>query len=95
MQIEDFEIKIKKFDREKNVVYVNLIICGELETRGWVVRYTTTKYSTNSAVWIVNPPSAKGRNKKTFWIVYLKNPSLWNLLQKKVIDEVKDYTDLL
>ncbi len=95
MNIEDFEIKIKKYDEEKNVVYVNVLVCGELETRGWVVRYTTTRFSTNIPVWIVNPPSVKGRNRRMFWIVHLKNPALWQLLQKKIIDVVKEYTDKL
>lgn len=94
MNIKDFEIKIKKFDREKNVVYVNLIICGELEIRGWVIRYTETKYS-KLPIWIVNPPSVRGRNKKTFWIAHLKNPELWHILEKQIINEVKNYTDLL
>lgn len=94
MNINDFEIKIKKFDREKNVVYVNLLVCSELEIRGLVIRFTETKYS-QLPIWIVNPPSVKGRNKKPFWIVYLKNPTLWQLLEKKIIDEVKEYTGLL
>jgi len=95
MKIEDFEIKIKKYDEKKKVVYVNLMVCGELETRGWIVRFTDTQYSHNIPVWLVNPPLAKGRNKKFFWIVYLKNPMLWQLLQKKIIDAVKEYTNLL
>jgi hypothetical protein len=94
MDINDFEIKIKKYDEKKNVVYVNLVIFKELEIRNWVVRYTETKYSSNP-IWLVNPPSVLGRNKKMFWIVYLKNPPLWKLLNKKIIDMVKEYTDLL
>jgi len=94
MKISDFEIKIKKYDEKKNVVCVNLIVFGELEIRNWVVRYTETRYSSNP-IWLVNPPSVKGRNKKIFWIVYLRNTPLWQLLQKKIVEVIKDYTNLL
>lgn len=95
MNINDFEIKIKKYDEKRQVVFVNVIICGELETRGWVVRYTKTIYSVDNPVWIANPPSVRGRNKKIFWIVYLKNSTLWQLLQKKITDKAIEYTNLL
>lgn len=95
MNIEDFEIKIKKYDREKNVVIVNLLVCGELEIRGYRVRYTTTRFSPNYPVWIASPPSVKGRNKTSFWIVRLKNPALWQKLEKKLIEEAGNYTNLL
>ena len=92
LHIEDFEIKIKKYDRDKNQVIVNLIVCEELEIRGFIVRYTSTKYST-SPIWIVSPPSVKGRNRFYFWIVNLKNPTLWESLQKEIINLVKEYTN--
>jgi len=95
MNIEDFEIKIKKFDEKKSVVYVNVIIHQELELRGFVARYGETKYSHSVPIWFVKPPSVLGRNKKSFYIVYLKNPTLWQLLEKKIIDSAKEYTDLL
>ena len=95
MNIDNFKIKIKKFDEKKNVVYVNLIVFEELEIRGFVVRFTETMYSKGIPVWLVNPPSTRGRNKKYFYFVYFKNASLWALLEKKIIDEVKEYTNLL
>lgn len=93
MNIEDFDIKIKKYNREKNVVIVNLLVLGELEMRGFIVRYTPTKHS-SSPVWIVSPPSIKMRNKVYFWIVQLKNPTLWEKLQKEMIRLAKEYTNL-
>ncbi len=95
MNIEDFEIKIKKYDREKNVVYINLLIYGIAEVRNFVIRYTETKHSPLHPVWVVNPPAVKGRGGKYFWIFKINDPALWELVQKKIIDEVKEYTDLL
>ncbi len=95
MNIEDFKIKIKKYDEKKSVVYVNVIAFDELEMRGFVAKYGETRYSQGIAIWFVKPPSVKGRNNKSFYIVYLKNPTLWQQLQKKIIDAAKEYTDLL
>lgn len=95
MNIEDFEIKIKKYDEEKNVVYVNLIICKVIEVRNFVVRYTETKYSPLQPVWVVSPPAVKGRDKKYFWIFILNDSALWRLLVKEIVDVVKEYTNLL
>ncbi|MCL6096285.1 MAG: hypothetical protein M1444_01180 [Patescibacteria group bacterium] len=93
MEIEDFEILIKKYDKEKNFVILNLLIKDELEVRGFICRYTTTKNSPMYPVWIVSPPSVKGRGKHFFWIINLKNPALWQKLQEKMIEMAKDYTD--
>ncbi|MBI4100798.1 hypothetical protein HY439_03630 [Candidatus Microgenomates bacterium] len=93
MNIEDFEIKIKKYDREKNCVIANVVVLGELELRGFVVRYTTTKYSTTYPVWIVSPPSVKGRNNNYFWVIKLKNDLLWQQLSKKLIEEANQYAN--
>ena len=95
MNIEDFEIKIKKYDEKKKVVYVNIIVHQELELRGFVARFCETKYSNGIPIWFVKPPSVKGRNNKSFYIVYLKNPTLWQLLEKKITDSAKEYTNLL
>lgn len=95
MKIEDIQIKIKKYDKEKNFVLVNLLICGVLELRGFVIRYTTTKKSPNSPVWLVNPPSVVGRNKKFFWIVRFTDSELWGRLKNRIIDEAKNYTNSL
>lgn len=95
MNINDFEIKIKKYDEKKGVAYVNVIVHQELELRGFVARYGETRYSQSNPIWFVKPPSVVGRNKKSFYIVYLKNPTLWQLLEKKIIDSAKEYTNLL
>jgi len=92
MKIEDFEIKIKKYDQNKNQVIVNINVCQELEIRGYVVRYRETKYS-SFPIWIVTPSAVRGRNKMFFHIVRLKNELLWGTLQKKIIDLVKEYVE--
>lgn len=43
MDIENIEIKIKKYDREKEVVILNLIYNSAIEERGWTVRLLETK----------------------------------------------------
>ncbi len=94
MEIDDFSIRIKKYDRSKNLVIVNLVICNEFVVRGYTVRYTPTKYS-SSPVWLVTPPCVKSRYKQYFWIAELKNTALWEILQKKIIDAVIEHTNLL
>ncbi|MCL4417340.1 MAG: hypothetical protein M1365_11685 [Actinobacteria bacterium] len=92
MEIQDFEIQPKKYDKGKNSVYVNIIVCGIFEIRGYVVRFTETQYSHGSAVWVVSPPSVRMRNKRYFWIVRLKDKELWKQLQELIIEKVKEYT---
>ena len=97
MTIEDIEIKIKKFDREKNYVLVNLLILNTIEIRGFVVRYTKTRY-TVSPIWIVNPPSIpsgkKGKYKIYFWVVEFKDPDFWEQLQQKIIHAAVLHTNI-
>lgn len=93
MNIDDFEIKIQKFDRVKNEVIVNIIVREDIELRGYTTRFTTTRYSSNP-IWIVSPPSIKGRNRVYFWVVRIKNPDLWKLLEEKIIEVVKEFTNL-
>jgi hypothetical protein len=93
MEIEDFEVIIKKYDKEKNVVLMNLLIKGELEIRGFVCRYTITKKSPLYPVWVISPPALKGRGGHYFWIANLKNPALWQKLQEKMTEMAKDYTN--
>ena len=93
LNIDDFDIKIKKYDRDKNEVIVNVTVGEILEIRGYRVRYTETKFSHGSAVWIVAPPAVRGRNKKWFWIVNMKDNELWSALQEKIILQTKLYTN--
>lgn len=95
MNIEDIEIKVKKYDKVKNFVIANILISKILEIRGFTVRYTTTKKSPNSSVWLVNPPSVVGRNKKYFWIVRFLDTELWAHLENKLIEEAKNYSNSL
>lgn len=90
MELGDFEIKIKKYNSDKNLVIVNLIVCQELEIRGFTVRYIETKYSHGLPVWIVTPPSIKSRN-KFFHIARLKNIELWQTLKQKIIEVTNEY----
>lgn len=94
MNIDDIEIKIKKYDRKKNLVIVNLTLLDTVEMRGFTVKYTTTKHSPISPVWLVTPPSVRGRNKMYFWIVRFRDSALWGKLEKKIIEMAKEYTNL-
>lgn len=92
--LDDIEIKIKKYDREKNNVIINLVIFEQLEIRGFRCNYMKTKYSNGNSVWIVNPPSIKGRNKTWFHIIRFKDSDLWQELEKRIIEDAKEYTNI-
>ena len=92
MNIEDFEIKIKKYDREKNVVIVHLLILKIIEIRGFIVRYALTRYSHGSPVWIVSPPSVR-IGKFYFWQFRCINLDLWKEIEKKMIELAIEYTN--
>lgn len=99
MNLEDIEIDIKKYDRVKNVVIVNLFVSKLIEIRGFIVRYTPTEKSPNQPVWIVNPPSipVKGKSKfKTiyFHVIRFKDLKFWYLLQEEIVRKVIDYTNI-
>ncbi len=96
MTIDDIEIKIKKYDREKQVVIVNLLLFEELEIRGYVARFTKTKYS-SYPIWLVSPPSVsvgRGKYTKRFWISEFKNSDFWEKLQQEIIHAVIKHTNL-
>lgn len=92
MNIDNIEIKIKKWDKtnEKNQVIVNLNILECLEIRGYIVRYITTKNSPIYPVWIVSPPSKKVKNKFWFHIVRFTDSRLWEKVEKKIVELVKN-----
>lgn len=91
--VDDIEIKIKKYDREKQVVIANMIISGTLEIRGFRIRYGRTKYSPNAPVWIASPPVIKTRG-GYFWIAEFKNADLWKELEKRLVNEARSYTNM-
>jgi hypothetical protein len=95
MTIEDFRIKIKKYDRINQVVISNVIVCDIIEIRGFVTRYAELKKSPYASQWIVSPPSVrmKGKSNKYFWIVNILDPELWHQLQEKIVQAVIDYTN--
>lgn len=88
INIDDFKIIVKKYDKGNNFVILNLLICGVIEVRGFRVRYTPTKHSINP-IWIVSPPSVKGRGGLYFWIFQLKNTILWQKLESRMIKEAQ------
>lgn len=94
LTIDDIEIKIKKYDGEKQVVIVNLLILNSLEIRGCRARYGRTKYSPNSSIWIVSPPAIKTRGGRYFWVVEFKDKDLWTKLEERIIKEVRTYTNI-
>lgn len=92
MSIEDIKIKIKKYDREKQVVIGNITIAEIFEVRGFRARFGRTKYSPSAPVWIVSPPSVKiGKN--YFWIFELQDKELWQQLSDEFIRQAKEYTN--
>lgn len=96
MNIEDFEIKIKKYDRENNLVIANIVVNKELEIRGYLVRFTATKHSLRP-IWIASPPTifiGKGKYKKAFWVVEMKTLGLWKELEKEIVRLAEEYTNL-
>ena len=96
MNIEDIEIKIKKYDRTKNYVLVNLLLFKELEIRGYVVRFTKTK-NTTTPIWLVTPPSVpigRGKYRKYFWITEFKDADFWEKLQQRIIHLAISHTNL-
>lgn len=95
INIDDFRIKIKKYDRIKSVAIVNVIICEMIEIRGYQTRYATLKNPPYTSQWIVSPPLIKKKKvSKPFWIVYLLDVNLWHELQKEIIEAVIEYTNL-
>lgn len=91
MNIDDFEIRVKKYDREKQVVILNILVQNVLEVRGFRARYGRTQRSLNSSVWIVSPPAVRvGKN--YFWIFILKDNELWQQLSERMIQAAKEYT---
>lgn len=92
MKIEDFEINIKTYNRKKGFVIINLLVLGELEIRGFRARYTTTKNSPSYPVWVISPPAVPIKS-KFFWIVRIKNSSLWQQLQGRIKEEAINYTN--
>lgn len=94
MNIDDFKIIIKKYDMEKSVVIVNVIVQDILEIRGFQVRYATFKKPPYASQWIVSPPSQRmKRSSKYFWFVQINDITLWYSLQEKIIVSVKEYTN--
>jgi hypothetical protein len=96
MNIDDFRIVIKKYDRVKQVVFSNVVVCETLEIRGYVTRYAELKKYPHTAQWIVSPPSVipKKKSGKYFWIINILNPELWHQLQQKIINAVVEETNI-
>lgn len=95
MTLDDIEIKIKTYDRKKNVVIVNLVIEETIELRGFTVRYVYTKDSPHTPIWVVSPPSVVGRNKKYFWIVNFIDSALWQQLREEIADRAREHANAL
>jgi hypothetical protein len=95
MNIDDIKIKIKTYDKQKNHVIANLVIRDTWEIRGYILRYTTTKYSPINPVWVVTPPSVKGRGKMYFHIVRCLDSALWQQVQARLIDLANEHANSL
>ncbi len=95
MDINDFEIIIKKYHQKKNCVIINLLILRIIEIRGFTVRYTPTKHSSGNSVWIANPPGLRGRGGHWFWIARILDSALWQKLEERMIKKARDYANSL
>jgi hypothetical protein len=94
MKIDDFEIIVKKYDKEKSCVIVNLLVFKVLEIRGFTVRCLTTKSSPTIPVYMVCPPSVKA-GKGWFWIVKFSDTALWQQLKEWMKCEAKKHVNSL
>lgn len=95
MNIDDFRIKIKKYDQPKQMVISNVIVSEIIELRGFITRYVELKNTPHIPQWIVSPPSVKikGKSNKYFWMVNILDPDLWHQLQEKIVQAVIEYTN--
>lgn len=93
MDIDNIEIKIKKYDREKEVVILNLIYNNVIEERGWTVRLLETKAEPRHSFWKITPPCKKIHKNKFFWICRILDKDLWTKLQEKIIETVENYPE--
>lgn len=94
MNIDDFKIQIKKYDRVRQVVTANVIVCELIEIRGYQTRFTETSRPP-SPRWVVSPPAVRkrGSSNKYFWIVKIMDTELWHQLYEKIIQAVIEYTN--
>ena len=93
MTIDDIEIKIKKYDREKEHVILNLIICKKLEIRGYTAKLLETKTEPRHSFWSVSPPCKERKDHTYFWIVEVPELDFWTQIKEKIIDKVKNYPE--
>lgn len=93
MDINDIDIKIKKYNREKEVVILNLIFCKKLEVRGYTARLLETKTEPKHSFWKINPPCILNNNKSFFWITEILDKDLWKKLEEKIIETVRNYPE--
>jgi len=93
MDINDIEIKIKKYDREKEVVILNLIYKNTIEERGWTARLLETRSEPKHSFWKILPPCVKKGKDRFFWICRILDKDLWIKLQEKIIEIVESYPE--
>lgn len=96
MNIEDFEIKFKKYESEESTVIVNIIICGLIEIRGYRAKFGYTTTSKYREIWFVSPPSVetKKRKKTYFHVIRINDLEFWKQLESRIIDIAKEHTGL-
>lgn len=93
MDIDDIDIKIKKYDREKEVVILNLIFCKRLEVRGFTARLLDTKTEPKHSFWSVNPPCIRRKDNTYFWIVQFLELDFWTQIKERIIEKVENYPE--
>jgi hypothetical protein len=93
MDINDFEIKIKKCDREKNKFILNLIYKNTIEIRGWTARFLETKSEPKHSFWKILPPCVKKGKNNFFLVCQIQDKDLLIKLEEKIIEVVNSYPD--
>lgn len=89
MKIEDFGVEIKKVNKKKKTVILNVILQGVLEIRGWTARPST--FSKNNGLkWWVSPPCKQGKNGQWYWWVNFSDLGLWKELEALINDRVEE-----
>ena len=93
MDINDIDIKIKKYDRTKRLLILNLIFCKKVELRGYTAKLVETKTEPIHSYWSINPPRIRNKDKTYFWIVNVLESGFWLQIKERIIEKVKNYPE--
>ena len=89
MDIKDFEIEIKKIDKVKQIVIVNLVVKETIVIRSFMVRRSNYPL-TNDLFWWVAPPALQNKMGKYFWLVQFLDKNLWKQVECKIAEKIEE-----